>query len=375
MKIAVNGVLLSAFNTGVENYISCLLNEFDRLHFSKCHEIIAYVKKSIVMNNDYQWRRIKVMPVHHIHVFRGARILWEHFLFPAAVKKSNFDLIHAPGYIIPLTARVPLVVTIHDVNAWQHPEWCKLSNAIYYRIFLKYSILNATKIIVPSSYIKNKILNITNISPQKITVIHEGVRSIFQPGVDQQQQAEMRKQYALPDKYVLYVGTIEPKKNVKLILDVYEHLCEQFNDIGLVIVGKIGWKCKSILKTLRRLMLKKKVVMTGYIPVPDLAVIYRMAEIFLFPSLVEGFGVPPLEAMACGTPVIASNRGAIPEIVGSAAIKIDPTSHQQFFDAIRTTLISKSLRQELIEKGWQRAGLFSWETAAEKTWQVYESIS
>jgi glycosyltransferase involved in cell wall biosynthesis len=266
------------------------------------------------------------------------------------------------------------VVTIHDVISLEYPNLCRFTNVLYYKKFLPHSILTSTKIIVPSLYTKKRILHLSNVSSHKIHVIPEGIQDIFLNDVDDTIKDDIRRKYNLPDKFLLYVGNIEPKKNLDLVVDVFQKLQQILPEIKLVIIGKFGWKSKNIKRKILRLQSEKKLIATGYMPINDLAVTYKLAELFVFPSLVEGFGIPPLEAMASGTPVITSNRAAIPEVVGTAAIKIDPTNADQFFRAIIKVLTSKNLKQELIEKGFERIKKFSWKKAAEKTLEVYKSV-
>jgi glycosyltransferase involved in cell wall biosynthesis len=222
--------------------------------------------------------------------------------------------------------------------------------------------------------VKNEILKLFNVSSEKIVVIYEGVRNIFRTNFDQKIRKIIKDKYALPDKFLLFVGTLEPKKNVDLILSVYEKLCENYPVLGLVLVGKKGWKIRKLVKRLNNLMKVHKIIVTGYIPVEDLAIIYSMAEMLIFPSLIEGFGIPPLESMASGTPVVTSNRGSIPEVVGEAAIKLDPYDYKAYYNSILNLLNNRDQRQELIQRGLIRSRQFSWKKTAEETLKVYESI-
>ncbi len=287
---------------------------------------------------------------------------------------SHYDILHAPGYIGPIILNKPIVLTIHDLITFTHPKFCSNANYYYYHYFLPLSIRKANRIIVPSQYVYSKVLEIFNIPSSKIVIIPEGVRSIFSRNIESENKKLVIQRFQLPEEFLLFVGTIEPKKNINLILDVFEKLSETYHQLGLVLVGKIGWKSKRLLKRIDDLKRCCRIVMTGYVNSEDLAIIYNLAQLFIFPSFVEGFGIPPLEAMASGIPVVVSNCGAISEVIGSAGIALDANDKLGFYQSIKKVLDQKAYRQELVEKGLERIKLFSWKRTAEKTLEVYNRV-
>jgi glycosyltransferase involved in cell wall biosynthesis len=286
--------------------------------------------------------------------------------------KDRIDILHAPGYVIPLLSSVPAVVTIPDVIALLFPKMCKISNHLHYRALLPAVAKKAKCIITMSHNSKKDIVNTLNVSEDKIDVIYNGVHPSFIQIHDVSRLDFIREKYDLPEKIILFVGNLEPKKNIVRLIDAYSLLKrEQEIEHALVIIGKKGWLYDEIFKKVNALNMDKYIIFLGYVPREDLPLLYNMAEVFVFPSLYEGFGIPPLEAMACGTPVVTSNISSLPEVVGDAAIKVDPQNIRDIAEGVYKVVVNKDLTQRLIAKGLKRARLFSWEKTAKRTLEVY----
>src|SRR3990167_3019025 len=246
-------------------------------------------------------------------------------------------------------------------------RWCHLSLGI------KNQARAADKIIAVSNSTKQDLVNFWKINPEKIFVIHSGIAENFKPRPQNDPKLEhIKKKYNLPDNFIFYFGTIEPRKNIIALIKAFERCAGQFQneDLRLVIAGRLGWLFKDIIKTAQTSKFKEKIIFTGFIDDVDKPYIYNLAKIFVYPSFFEGFGFPPLEAMASGVPTITSNASSLPEIVGDAGIMIDPYKIDELAVAMEFVLSDNALRRELVRKGLKRTKQFSWEKTARETLRV-----
>jgi len=242
---------------------------------------------------------------------------------------------------------------------------------LYFKLLLRRSIKKSEKLISVSETVKKDILFRFNIPDDKIVVIPLGVSDIFSKTIN----SKVTFKYSISNKYILFVGNIEPKKNLIRLLKAYHKLINEGKiSHQLVIAGQKGWKYKEIFKTVQSLNLQDKVVFTGYIPENNLPALYSMAELFVFPSIYEGFGIPPLEAMVCETPVLASNTGALPETSGGSCLMVNPYNTDEIANGIHKLLTDVTLRSYYIKKGKKWAEQFTWERTAKDTLDVYKSI-
>jgi glycosyltransferase involved in cell wall biosynthesis len=353
-RILINGLQLGDHNTGVQYYTQNLYNEFlkrDEDHF------------------DFQLMRSPVTDSRSLKINRFERILFENFSLPAYFRRNNFNLYHSPNYVLPYLANIPSVLTIHDLLTLDRPELCQTESALYFKFFLPPSVKKAIRIIAVSNTVKKDILNHFNLPEDKIEVIYHGVNSIFKKSTD----GAILEKYHLPEKYILFVGNLEPKKNLERLIRAFD-LLKRNTDIPhkLVIVGKKGWKYQSVFDTVAGLKINSEVIFTGYVPLEDLPVIHSMAGLFVFPSLYEGFGIPPLEAMACGAPVLVSDKGALPEITGGTCLQVDPFDMNRIAQGMHQLLTDTHLRNKSVRSGREWVSRFTWENAAKETLKVYE---
>lgn len=305
---------------------------------------------------------------------RWKRIGYEHFYMQRHVKEQSPLILHCPAYIRPWHWKGLNVITIHDIIALDYPEYCSTANRLYFNLLLSHSIINASKIIAVSHTVKNDILKRFDLSPDKIEVIYPGINPIFHIIPTKQKLNEVRIRYQLPSKFILYVGNIEPKKNIARVMDSFENLINKY-DIPhkLVIAGRFAWKYQDICKKIRHKN-TKRILFPGYIPTADLPSLYTLADLFVFPSLYEGFGIPPLESMACGTPVIVSNKGALPEITNGCALITDPYSVDSITEAMIGLIQNQALRNRLTQKGKQHTSQFTWNRTWQCTTNLYRSL-
>ncbi len=285
------------------------------------------------------------------------------------------DLFHATEHLLPRLSSVRTVFTLHDLIFLFHPETHKPLNRWFLTLMMPRFLRAADAVIAVSECTRRDAVRAYGIPEEKITVIYEGVSPRFRPASPEAIQA-VRAKYRLPERFILYVGTIEPRKNLTALLEAYAALQSRNTQHAarLVIVGKKGWLYEGFFRRLRELGLEERVYFTGYVPDEDLPALYSAADLFVFPSLYEGFGLPVLEAMACGVPVVCSNTSSLPEVAGDAALLADPTDIRALAAAMERALTDEALRASLRARGLERARQFTWEEAAKRTVEVYHQV-
>ncbi len=309
-------------------------------------------------------------------------IIIKYFFEPFILKKYNLSLLHFPTHCffqIPhyFFGKYKKIVTIHDLTPLLFSNTHTIQDSFLWTNSFKIIKNKIDNIIAVSEATKNDLIKYMKIKKEKIKVIYNGYDSnIFKPihlSIDD--VVKFRKEYNLPDNFILYVGTLEKRKNVESLIKALNVLKKKGKKYILVIVGKRGWKYKNIFKLINKYQLNDQIIFIGYVPREDLPLFYNLADVFVYPSLYEGFGLPPLEAMACGCPVITTNVSSLPEVVGNAGILIDnPYDYVTLAETIDEVVQSETLRKDLIKRGLKRSKLFSWEKCAKETWKVYEEI-
>ncbi len=300
------------------------------------------------------------------------RIFWEQVVQPFALRKERVDLLHALAFVVPLLSPCPSVVTIYDLSFLLYPESFKRFKRFYLGLFTRLSARRARRIIAISESTKRDVVRLLGVPPEKVEVVYCGIDEAFRP-LAADQVAAFRSKHGLPECFILFVGTIEPRKNVTRLIEAFATLrpCD-FANLKLVIGGAKGWFYQDVFARVEELGLEGQVMFPGYIPVSELPLWYNAAELFVYPSLYEGFGLPPLEAMACGTPVVTANTSSLPEVVDEAGLTVDPLDVEGLAQAMRRVLDDEALRQEMRERGLKRAEGFSWTKTAQETVQVYQ---
>jgi glycosyltransferase involved in cell wall biosynthesis len=307
------------------------------------------------------------------HESHPAGDLWEHFWLPGILRRHQVDVFHGPATLIPLTqGRYGSVVTVHDLVAFVCPETVPHKYAIYMRWLLRRVVQRADQIICVSENTKRDLVQVLGVDPARITVVYLAAPAAFQPFKDAARLEWVRRRYGLSGPYIYHVGNIEPRKNLVRLVKAYLLLRQRLSRrVRLVISGQKGWLTGLLFRELSGLELGDDVVFTGYVPRSDLPLLMSAAELFVFPSLYEGFGLPALEAMCCGTPVVTSNISSLPEIVGSSAVLVDPLDEEGIANGMQRVLEDQDLRQRLVREGLARSKLFSWENTARQTLEVY----
>ncbi|MCS6803238.1 MAG: glycosyltransferase family 1 protein [Chloroflexota bacterium] len=296
-----------------------------------------------------------------------------HLPLDAAIGPTT--IFHGTDHLLPPTRRIRTVFTVHDLIFRFYPEHHLPLNRWYLTLMMPRFLRAADALIAVSEQTKRDVVALYGVPAERIHVIYEGVASRFQPVDDPAQRAALRQRLGLPERFLLYLGTIEPRKNLIALLDAYQSLVAAGETADLVIAGRRGWLFEPVFAHVRRLGLERRVHFLGWVEDADTPTLLSAARAFVFPSLYEGFGLPPLEAMACGTPVVASNTSSLPEVVGDAGLLVPPTDRAALAAALRRVLADDPLVTALREKGLRRARRFRWEKTALETLAVYRTVA
>ena len=302
----------------------------------------------------------------------AVRILWEQCLQPATLRRLGVDLLHSLAVAQPIAWRGPSLVSFMDVSFLRYPRAFNRGNRVYLTVMASAAVRRADRLLAISEHTRQDLVALLGARPEQVTVTHCGVDPAFRP-LDPGEVAAFRARHNLPERFILYLGTLEPRKNVLRLLDAYARL-RRVAAPPLVLAGGRGWGHASIDARVAALGLHDVVTFLGYVPAADLPLCYNAAAVFVYPSLYEGFGLPPLEALACGTPVVASNASSLPEVLGEAALLIDPRDPVTLAEALAVALADETLRARLRAAGLARARQFSWRRMAEATHAAYRTV-
>ncbi len=307
---------------------------------------------------------------------RMNKTFWMQYHLRRQLKKMKLDLCHFTNSVGPISAPCPTILTIHDMTLWLHPSYHPWQRLVAMRPIIPIAARKAEAIITVSHSAKKDIVRILGVPAEKVHVIYEAPGAEFRPLNNGPELEVARRKYGLPEHFILHVGTLEPRKNLVRLLEAFEQL-RRTRAIGhdLVFAGKRGWKDDAIFATVQRLNLAGAVHFLDFVPGRLLPAIYNLADTLVFPSMYEGFGLPLVEAMACGTPVVASPFGALKEVAGEAAVFINPTDVTSIVDGLRRVLADRQLHTSLRIQGLERARQFGWEKTAQKTSQLYWQVA
>ena len=292
------------------------------------------------------------------------RILWEQFVQPLVCNYERFDLLHAMAFVAPLLAALPTVVTIYDLTFQKLPQNFRAANRAYLGLFARLSCRRAARVIAISHSTKRDVVQAYGIADNLVDVIYPGLRAGMQR-VEPRAVADFREQRGLPARFILYLGTIEPRKNLSVLVAAYKKA--QLKDVKLVCAGGEGWMYSDVFRAVAELQLSRDVLFPGFVPEAELPLWYSAAEVFVYPSAYEGFGLPVLEALACGTPVITTTAGSLVEVAGRAALLCPPDDAPALADAIVRVISDAALRAQLAAAGPLQAQHFCWPEAGKRT--------
>jgi len=366
MRFSVDAHTIGCHLTGNEVYIRNLLNEFSKL--APDAEFIAYVSKEDAPSSVT--RRILTRKVSE-NPYK--RLGWD---LPIRLRQDRPDLLHVQ-YTAPIGCSAPVVVSVHDVSFLEFPEYFTRYRRTQLRLTVKRTVERAAAVLTPSEFSRHAILQHYRIDPRKIVVAHNAVSSQFRPIERRLARAGIEKKFGLRGPFVLTVGDLQPRKNHMGLLKAFEEAVRAHPQLThrLVFVGKETWYSKELHQAVAESSVSERVHFTGFIDDAEVVQFYGACELFAFPSFYEGFGLPILEAMACGRAVACSNTSAMPEVADAAAILFDPRSTREIARAIADVLLDPELRVRLERLSAQRASLFSWERAAQRTLEVYRRVA
>lgn len=293
---------------------------------------------------------------------------------PFELARHPVDVLHIQ-YISPPFGRTPVVNMVHDLSHFHFPEWFNRREVWRQRMFLPRAVRHAAHVLTVSQYCKDDIARTFGLPEQRITLTYPGVSDAFRP-MPADDIARVLARHSIQPPYFLYVGNIQPRKNVPGLLEAFAILKrERQLPHRLVIAGRAAWLYADVFRRVRELGIESDVIFTSYVAAADLPALYSGASVFVFASFFEGFGSPPLEAMACGVPVVASKRPAFPEVLGDAALLIDPTEPREIARAIERIVHDAQLRAQLIARGGERAARYRWEDTARQTLAVFAAVA
>ncbi|HEX8917325.1 MAG TPA: glycosyltransferase family 1 protein, partial [Chloroflexota bacterium] len=300
--------------------------------------------------------------------------LWEQCALPYVAQRSEIDLLHSPVNVAPLLTDLPTVVTVHDLAFIRHPERFHRAKAGYLRSAVRLSLARAARVIAVSRSTASDISNNFDVPEQRIDVVYSGVASVFKP-LDGESKRRFNSSHFGGRPYILHVGTLEPRKNIDVLLRSFARVRAQ-QDLPhvLALAGAPGWMYEDLPALTAKLGLEEHVVFAGYVPPSDLPLWYNCADFFAYPSAYEGFGLPVLEAMACGVPVITSASSALQELASDACLTTTPGSEEELAEAMTLLLDNRDLAASLRDKGLRRSQGFTWEATARNTARVYGQV-
>ena len=385
MRIGINALFLQKPNTGMGQHLFHLLEGLDSLD-EKDHQYVvlsprfrrAYTLQAPQLSDRF--REVEVVSALARLGDNVEQVWWEQVGIVRAGTRERIDLLHSPYWSNPLWAPWPTVVTVHDVIQFVLPEyaWRKISR-VYFGIVSR-SARRADAVITVSECSKRDIVTLLGLPPERIHVIGNAVDASLHPVRDAWLLASVRERYGIAPRFILYFGGCDLRKNVPRLIESYARLPAALRkEYQLVIAGRYMHLGHPLYpdprQTVQRLGLDGRVVFTGQVREQDKAPLFSAATVFVFPSLYEGFGIPVLEAMACGTPVVTSDSSALPEVVGDAGLLVDPYDTDAISGGVRALLEDQARREDLARRGLERARLFTWHQVAEQTLRVYREIS
>ncbi|TSD02272.1 MAG: Uncharacterized protein Athens071425_65 [Parcubacteria group bacterium Athens0714_25] len=383
MKIGIDARCFSRGRvSGVEEYTMRILEElFSRDKKNKYVLFFNSWKKPVV---DFGWT--KKYPNVRLEIFRFPNklinfLLW-YFRWPKIDRfLGGVDIFFMPNMIFSaVSKKAKTLLTVHDLSFEYYPETFSIVRRMWHGfINLRAIAEEANQIVAISQSTEEDLRGIYGVKKDKIKIIPSAVSDkFFQMNRNDWKLIEVKEKYKLPFKFILFLGTIEPRKNISAIVTAYNQLredsAEKFGEYKLVIAGVEGWKAKDIFRTIRMSKFRKDIILTGFIEDDDKPALYNLSSIFVYPSLFEGFGFPPLEAAKCGTPVIVSNNSSFPEIIGSGGIMIDPHKPDEICLAMREILASRDLQENLRQKGLRQAMRFDWKQTAESFLKLIKKL-
>jgi glycosyltransferase involved in cell wall biosynthesis len=375
LRIALDLTALLPQHSGVDNYLKELVLHLGSLDFHNRYTLfLNHADRNLFLGRlprNFDLRAWCPRP-------RPARLVFQQAGLPAACAALDIEVLHSPSFLMPYwRGRTQHLVTVHDMTIFTMPEvHSRLHRSAAFRRAVRTSILRAGLVNVPSEATRQALLErLPAMAPEKVRVTPLGCGSEFQPAAPQEIR-QARERLSLPERYILYVGTMEPRKNLELLVECYRGLTAAWQvQEHLILAGRLGWGYASLLERLRAPELRSRVRLLGFVPPEDLPWLYRGARLFVYPSLHEGFGFCPLEAMACGVPVVSALGSSLEENLHGAAELVPPRDPEALSAALLRMLRDEDLRRRRVEAGFRRAAAFRWEKTARAVFECYQELA
>jgi glycosyltransferase involved in cell wall biosynthesis len=373
VRIGYDATLLRTQPAGVEKTVASLLRAM--IELDSGDEFVVYCGRRFRAPEWMARSHVRLRRMLFPSEWRLARVFWQQLRLPFKAARDDIDIFHGPAYVLPQYIHAPAVLGAADAIALTHPHLCRRSTAAHLKRFLAKSCRLAARVVTPSRASARELERVAGASPRRLRVVPHGIDERFRAGQDRAALEEFRRAQGLPPRFALFVGQIEPKKNlVQLVKAFFAARMNRRLEHKLLLVGGLGWKWKPLVREVRGLGQGSNILFTGYLPDQALAPMYGLAEALLMPSTVEGFGLPALEAAACGTPVLVSRDPALLETAGDAALSVDAASLPALREGIERILTDEQLRSGLRSAGPARAAQFTWRRAAEEHLAIYRQV-
>lgn len=356
---------------GIQTLLTGLLKGIEEIDTQ--HEIVLLVEPGQSLPEALGSNYFQVVPVHPNTNTTLRKFWWDHVAVGRACKQLQIDALYAPAHVRPLYVPCPVVVLVHDMMYHRFPSQWPWSDQIYFRIVVSLLTSRATKVMAQSQSTKQDILRFLSIPEERVDAIYPGVPAGFQ-SLSSEESHQICERYELPNPFILFVGGFHPRKNLSGMLEAFEEIAAEFPH-DLVIIGPTIWDNQALVRRMQQSPRAERIRFIGLVPRSDLPLFYNEADLFVFPSLYEGFGFPVLEALACGCPTITTNVSALPEVTGNAAILVAPGKVGELSNAIRQVLGDTELRAKLRRSGPQQAQRFSWSITAHETIALLEKAA
>lgn len=365
-RIGIDARLNAYREGGIAEYTRRLIETLPTLDPERDYRVVHRARSRVTLGAAPTMQRINAFtPCHH---------QFERSALGAELLRWRLDLLHSPDFIPPRWGARRRIITVHDLNFLHFPQFQTADSLRYYRDQIAEAVRVADHILADSQATKDDLGNLLNVAPERVTVHMLGVNPIYRP-LPPAETTAVRTRLNLPEHYILFIGTFEPRKNIVGLLRAYHALRAELPDApALVIGGRRGWLFEDIFKLVETLHLSEHICWLEDIHTADLPAIYNGAAVLTLPSFYEGFGFPPLEAMACGVPTVVSDRGSLPEVVGQTGLLIDPHDHAALTAALNQALTDSAFRERSIVAGIARAKTFTWQHTATVVLAAYQMV-
>lgn len=371
MRIAIDALALKNDFSGIDIYIYNFIKEIQKI--DNINTYFIFISDKLRLEKELSAKDNFIFKVVSHTSNPLWRIFYEQIILPWRLLRLKVDIFHSPIFILPLVCPIKSIITVHDISFKIYPEFISWPKRLYYNFFVRHSLNKAGKIIAISKNTKVDLIRLFGIPEKKIEAVYYGRDISYRPLDRNLAKDKVSETFGINDEFILYVGRIEPRKNLSRLIEAFHRIKREDNiKHKLVIAGHYDWQYKNIFNLAQQLGLKDKIIFLGYVKSNELIYLYNASDLFIYPSLYEGFGLPVLEAMACGVAVITSNDSSLREITSGGAFLVNPYNIQELREAIRRLLRDTFLRNNLAQRGLERIKEFSWQSNALKTKDLYE---